>query len=40
LKLAIKEKEAFAEPLFRSLAAFTAETLAHKFRSFNNDSPL
>jgi acyl-CoA dehydrogenase len=40
LKLPLEEKEAFAEPLFRSLAAFTAETLARKLSSFKNDSPL
>jgi acyl-CoA dehydrogenase len=30
LKLPSEEKEALAEPLFRKLAIFTAETLAHK----------
>jgi len=30
LKLPLEEREAFAEPLFRRLAAFTAETLARK----------
>jgi hypothetical protein len=30
LKLPTEQKEALAEPLFRRLAAFTAETLARK----------
>jgi len=30
LKLPPEEREALAEPLFRRLAAFTAETLARK----------
>jgi hypothetical protein len=30
LKLAAEKREAFAEPLFRKLAIFTAETLARK----------